>query len=343
MSTPAAALAPPPSPTATPTSTTGSAPSRPMEVGPYNAYINAAAGLTRKKSTDDVGVTGYDVYAWINGAFTPVTTQFSTSGDWVVGVVLQNLTPGRDYLFYVVAKDADGNLSAPSDLVRQRAMVEPPIPASPGPGAPDTTPPGTPAGMAAVTGMDIPGGIFLAWNTVSDDSGVPPKYDLFRRTDHGYAYEGENGTPRDIVTGLEGGKPYTFQVVARDAAGNLSAASAPYTAVAQSDTPPVSCAVTYTQSAWKGGLTASVKITNTGTTAIDGWKLTFLLPTQHLTKGWSARWTQSDSVVTAENYDWNKTIKPGRSVSIGFNATFPGNQNTPPMSFTLNQRSCTIT
>ncbi|MBO4275844.1 cellulose-binding domain-containing protein, partial [Microbispora triticiradicis] len=231
---------------------------------------------------------------------------------------------------------------APSDLVRQRAMVEPPIPASPGPGSPDTTPPGTPTGLTIMNGISVPNGVALLWNTVSDDSGVLPRYDLFRRTDHGYAYEGENATPRDIVTGLVGGRSYTFQVVARDAAGNLSAPSAPYVAVAQAYPPAPYCDVSYSTQTWPGGFNANVKITNTGTTAVDGWKLAFSFPlaTQHVDYGFSAKWTQTGSDVTAENLLWNKTLKPGQSVYIGFNGR-QTDANPSPTAFTLNGRTCT--
>ncbi|MFG1827007.1 cellulose binding domain-containing protein [Microbispora bryophytorum] len=343
--------APPPSPT--PIDRTP--PTRPEGLAPFSVPINGAAGLTWTRSTDDVAVSGYDVYAWIDGAFGKVPAQVSEqSGDRILAIV-GDLTPGRDYLFYVVAKDAAGNLSAPSDLARQRAMVEPPA-ASPSPGAgTDTTPPGTPTGLTSVSGMDIPGGVFLAWNTVSDNSGVPPTYDLFRRTDHGYAYEGENGIPRDIVSGLEGGKPYTFQVVARDAAGNLSNPSAPYTAVAQpggtsspspspSQPSDTACRVTYAPTTWGGGFTATVTITNTGTAAIAGWKLGFSFPlaSQRVTNGWSAVWTQSGTAVTAENYEWNKTIKPGQSLYLGFNGAYTG-ANPTPAAFTLNGNACTTT
>ncbi|MGW5264500.1 cellulose binding domain-containing protein [Microbispora sp. NPDC004025] len=328
-----------PSPAASPTTPDRTPPTRPGDVQPYAAYVNGAAGLTWTKSSDDVAVSGYDVYAWIDGAFTRVDARFSSSSDKVVAVVY-DLTPGRDYLFYVVAKDAAGNLSAPSDLVRQRAMVEPPA-ASPSPGT-DTTPPGTPTGLTILGGMSVPNGIALGWNTVSDNSGLPPRYDLFRRTDHGYAYEGENATPRDIVTGLEGGRSYTFQVVARDAAGNLSTPSAPYAAVAQALPPAAYCDVSYVTQTWPGAFNASVKLTNTGTTDIDGWTLAFSFPltTQRVASGFNAKWTQTGSDVTAENLLWNKTIKPGQSFSIGFNGRQTAG-NPSPSAFTLNGRPCT--
>ncbi|WP_182909225.1 cellulose binding domain-containing protein [Microbispora sp. H13382] len=336
-----------PSPSPSPADRTP--PTRPGSVQPYDVYVNGAAGLMWTRSTDNVAVSGYDVYAWIDGAFSKVPAQIFNQSDDKVLAVVDDLTPGRDYLFYVVAKDAAGNLSGPSDLVRQRAMVEPPG-ASPSPGT-DTTPPGMPTGLTASSGMSVPGGVFLSWNTVSDNSGVPPLYDLFRRTDHGYAYEGENATPRDIVTGLEGGQSYTFQVVARDAAGNLSLPSAPYTAVAQpgatsspspSPSSDAECRVTYAPTTWGGGFTVAVTIANTGTTAINGWSLAFAFPgTQKITPpGWSATWTQTGANVTAANLDWNKTIKPGQSVHIGFNGTYTG-ANPTPIAFTLNGTACT--
>ncbi|XVQ87836.1 cellulose binding domain-containing protein [Microbispora siamensis] len=353
---------PPSSPPPSPSPIDRTPPTRPENPQPSDVYVNGAAGLVWTRSTDDVAVSTYEVYAQIDGrAFTRVQAQVSAQPDDTVQAVVYDLTPGRDYLFYILARDGAGNLSAPSSLVRNRAMVEPPV-ASPSPGT-DTTPPGTPTGLTAVTGMSIPGGVFLAWNTVSDDSGVPPRYDLFRQTDHGYLYEGENATPRDIVSGLEGGKPYTFQVVARDAAGNLSNPSAPYAAIAQPEaapspspsrslgppTPspspsPFGCRVTYATTTWEGGFTATVTITNTGTAAIDGWRLGFGFPlaSQRVTNGWSAVWTQSGTGVTAENYEWNKTLKPGQSLYLGFNGAYTGS-NPKPTAFTLNGGACTTT
>ncbi len=356
---------PPSSPPPSPSPVDRTPPTRPEGLATQSVYVNGAVGLLWTPSTDDVGISTYEVYVWTGGAF--LRAQQATldmRADQVTAIVT-GLTAGRDYLFYVVARDRAGNLSAPSDLVRARAMVEPPA-ASPSPGT-DTTPPGTPTGLTSVTGMDIPGGVFLTWNTVSDDSGVPPRYDLFRRTDHGYAYEGENAIPRDIVSGLEGGKPYTFQVVARDAAGNLSNPSAPYTAIAQpggtsSPTPSPSlglspspspspspsagsgCRVTYATTTWGSGFTTTVTITNTGTAGIDGWKLGFSFPlaSQRVTNGWSAVWTQSGTAVTAENYEWNKTIKPGQSLYLGFNGAYTG-ENPKPAAFTLNGSACTTT
>ncbi|MEW9527320.1 cellulose binding domain-containing protein [Microbispora sp. NPDC049125] len=333
---PASSPTPPPSDTIPP--------SRPGELNLRTPYLNGAVGLVWAPSTDNVAVSRYDVYVWKNGAFVRGATAGATSAATEVMAVVSGLTPGRDYLFYVVAVDAAGNVSAPTNLIRARAMVEPPNP-SPSPGV-DTTPPGTPSGLSAASGISIPGGLFLTWNTVSDDSGGPLRYDLYRATDTGWVYEGENSTPRDIVNGLVGGQSYTFQVVARDAAGNLSQASAPYAAVAQpnsSPTPGATCKVAYDANSWGTGFTVHVTITNTGTSPISGWRLgfTFPLSAQTLTTGWSATWAQSGMAVTATNLDWNRTIAPGASVSIGFNGTHSGT-NPAPNAFTLNNGACTI-
>src|SRR5262249_15819858 len=61
-----------------------------------------------------------------------------------------------------------------------------------------------------------------------------------------------------------------------------------------------SCKVHYAiTSQWPGGFGASITITNTGTTAINGWSLGFSFPNgQTITQGWNGIFTQSGSAVT---------------------------------------------
>jgi len=89
---------------------------------------------------------------------------------------------------------------------------------------------------------------------------------------------------------------------------------------------------------WPGGFTAAITIKNTGTTTIGpGWTLVFTWPAtgQSVTSGWSATYTQSGQAVTAKSLDYNGSIAPGASVSIGFNGAWTGS-NPEPTSFTLN-------
>ncbi|MFG3602847.1 extracellular catalytic domain type 1 short-chain-length polyhydroxyalkanoate depolymerase [Micromonospora chersina] len=109
-------------------------------------------------------------------------------------------------------------------------------------------------------------------------------------------------------------------------------------------TPPPSggCRVAYAVNAWNTGLTASVTITNTAATAVNGWSLAFTLPAgQTVTNGWNATYAPTSGAVTARNVYYNGTIAPNGSVDIGFQATHTGNTGKPT-SFTLNGTACAV-
>jgi cellulase/cellobiase CelA1 len=103
------------------------------------------------------------------------------------------------------------------------------------------------------------------------------------------------------------------------------------------------CKVAYTiQNQWPGGFTTNVTLTNTGSTALNGWTFAFTFPTtsQQVGQGWSATWAQAGQQVTATGLAWNSSLAAGASTAIGFNGTF-GSSNPLPTSFTLNGVSCT--
>ncbi|WP_405096794.1 PHB depolymerase family esterase [Micromonospora sp. NBC_01412] len=109
-------------------------------------------------------------------------------------------------------------------------------------------------------------------------------------------------------------------------------------------TPPPggACRIGYAVNAWNSGLTAAVTITNTGSTAVNGWALAFTLPGgQAITNGWNASYSPSSGAVTARNVSYNGAIAPNASVDIGFQATHTGNTGKPT-SFTLNGAACTV-
>jgi endoglucanase len=110
--------------------------------------------------------------------------------------------------------------------------------------------------------------------------------------------------------------------------------------------PAGGCRVTYGVNDWGGGFTARFTITNTGSTAINGWTLAFTFPgNQRITPpGWNATWTQAagSANVTATPLDYNRTIAAGATIGdLGFNATYSGS-NPRPTAFTLNGRSCAV-
>jgi chitodextrinase len=164
--------------------------------------IATPVGTTRidlgwNASTDNVGVTGYVIRRNGVQVGTRATTSFSDTG----------LSAATTYTYSVAAFDAAGNFSSATTLSA----------ATPGLGG-DTTPPSTPAGLAAtVAGSSA---INLQWNAATDNVGVT-----------GYIVR-RNGTPVATPTstsyadtGLSAATTYAYTVAARDAAGNTSAQS----------------------------------------------------------------------------------------------------------------------
>ncbi len=106
-----------------------------------------------------------------------------------------------------------------------------------------------------------------------------------------------------------------------------------------------SCRVHYAiTNQWQGGFGTSLTITNTGTTAINGWNLQFSFPNgQTITQIWNGTVTQSGSAVTITNVSYNASIPAGATLSSepGFNGAWSGT-NTAPTSFKLNGAACTV-
>jgi hypothetical protein len=129
-------------------------------------------------------------------------------------------------------------------------------------------------------------------------------------------------------------------------APTATATSAPTaTATATQSQGGTTCSVHYAiTNSWQGGFGASLTITNTGTTAINGWTLAFSFPNgQTITQVWNATDTQSGSAVTLTNVSYNGSIPAGGTVSAapGFNGTWNGT-NDPPAAFTLNGSACSV-
>ncbi|MFF1904604.1 glycosyl hydrolase family 18 protein [Kitasatospora sp. NPDC058218] len=159
--------------------------------------------LSWTASTDNVAVTGYDVY---QGA-----TKVATTDGSATGVTVQGLTAGTAYQFTVQAFDAAGNHSAAAGPVS--ATTKPPT-------DPDKQAPSTP-GTPVVTGSDA-NSISLTWGASTDNVDVTA-YDVYNGTALAATVTGTSAT----VGNLAPDTSYTFTVKARDAAGNVSPASNP--------------------------------------------------------------------------------------------------------------------
>lgn len=68
---------------------------------------------------------------------------------------------------------------------------------------------------------------------------------------------------------------------------------------------------------WNTGVTAAITITNTSTTAINGWTVGWQYTTNRLSGSWNAN-VSGNNPYSASNVSWNGTIQPGQSVQFGF-------------------------
>jgi len=73
-------------------------------------------------------------------------------------------------------------------------------------------------------------------------------------------------------------------------------------------------------STWQGGYCRSTAVKNTGSTAINTWKLQFQLPaTAVISQSWSGALTRVGTTVTVTPEAWAAKIAPGQTVtSFGF-------------------------
>ena len=96
----------------------------------------------------------------------------------------------------------------------------------------------------------------------------------------------------------------------------------------------------YTPNSWSNGFTADVQITNTGSSPINGWTLTYNLPAGPAGHQRVERHGEPErSAVTARNIGWNGSLAPGGTASFGYQGTLSGAYSSPT-SFTLNGVAC---
>ncbi|WP_249161248.1 cellulose binding domain-containing protein [Actinospica acidithermotolerans] len=128
-------------------------------------------------------------------------------------------------------------------------------------------------------------------------------------------------------------------------AGALALASAatlvPAMTLSSASAASLGCSVAYsTQSQWSGGFVANLVISNTGSSAINGWTLTFTFPgDQKVTNAWSATVTQSGENVTAVAASYNADIAAGSSTNFGFQGTWT-TSDAIPTGFAVNGVAC---
>jgi hypothetical protein len=122
--------------------------------------------------------------------------------------------------------------------------------------------------------------------------------------------------------------------------GKPTATISPTVPVTVTSTPTV-CTVSSTiVSQWPGGFEVNLVLTNTGTTTINGWSLTFSFANgQAITQIWNGSYTQTGSAVTVTNLSYNGTLAPGSAVYPGFNGSWSGTNSKPTA---LTTRPCVM-
>ena len=167
---------------------------------------NSTVDLSWTASTDNVGVTGYDVFK--NGTKLGSVTGTSTT--------VSGLTGSSTYSFYVVAYDAAGNYSDESNVLEVTTAANP-----------DTQAPTAPSNLASSNITQI--SVDLNWTASTDDVGVTA-YKVYK---DGALIASPTGTNYS-VNGLSAGTTYEFYVTAVDAAGNVSNQSSTISVTTQS-------------------------------------------------------------------------------------------------------------
>ncbi len=152
--------------------------------------------LSWELSTDNVGVTAYNVYQ--DGALIGTVEALSA--------YISNLKPLTEFVFGVSALDAAGNESLITTLKITSGQDE----------TPDTTPPTKPGNLRGNAGSNS---VLLAWDESTDDRKLSGYVILV----DGLFFDSLTETATSIfIGGLDTESAYTFEVYAYDLAGNNS-------------------------------------------------------------------------------------------------------------------------
>jgi fibronectin type 3 domain-containing protein len=232
---------------ATAAASDGAAPTAPT--GLSGAVVSTTVNLTWTASSDNVGVTRYNVHRGTSSGFTPTTanriaqptgTSYSDIG----------LAPGT-YYYKVTAQDAAGNVSGASN--ESAATI------------PDSTAPSAPGSLTATLAGTT---VSLGWTASTDDVGVV-RYNVHRGTSSGFTPTSANRIAQPTGTTYSDSPPtagtYYYKVTAEDAAGNLSPSSNEVVVTVFDATPPTApSSLTATASGGSINLTWTAATDNVG-------------------------------------------------------------------------------
>ncbi|MEO3854455.1 endo-1,4-beta-xylanase [Acrocarpospora sp. B8E8] len=283
---------------------------------------SSGATLSWGASTDTggSGLAGYNVYRE-QGATDPLLGSPTTNSFTLTG-----LTANTQYQVYVRARDGAGNLSGNSQLVTFTTT---------GGGGTDTTPPSTP-GTPTASNVTASGAT-LTWTASTDTGGSGlAGYNVYREQGATDPQLGSPTTNSITLTGLTANTQYQVYVRARDGAGNLSGNSALVTFTTTGGGTGGACTATGTvQTQWQTGYVIQPARVTAGSSAINGWTVTFTLPAGHtITGSWNTVLTVSGQTVTARNVGFNGNLAAGAFGEFGFQVSRPNGNTALPSGYT---------
>jgi mannan endo-1,4-beta-mannosidase len=195
---------------------------------------------------------------------------------------------------------------------------------------PPPTPPSAPTGLT-VSGTTS-SSVSLSWSASTGAT----QYQVHRAagacsTSSGFSQVGTSTATSFTSSGLAANTSFCYRVTASNPSGT-SAPSGTVTGTTTGGGGGVGCTVASTvQTQWQGGYVVQpVTVTNSGTSAISGWRVTFTLPAGHSIAGsWNATLSGTTGTITAANMGYNGNISAGGNTAFGFQVSRPsGNTQT---------------
>ena len=307
------------------------------------AGLNATAGSSSSISLTwgavtppaSCAITSYSVFRSTTSGFTPASA--NQVGSVTSGTSYSDSGLAASTTYYYVVESVDGNgSSAPSAQASATTKAS----------ATCSAVPSAPAGLMATSASSS--SINLSWGAVTPPANCSiGSYVVFRSTTSGFTPSSGNQIASTTGTsfsdsGLGASTTYYYKVEALDTFG-ASVPSAQANATTQAGSSSFSCHVGYSiVSQWPGGFEAVMTLTNTSSTAINNWTLTWSFANgQQITQLWTGTESQSGASVTVSSLSYDGNIGAGGSYTgLGFLGTWNNTTNSVPSSFAINGTPC---